>query len=291
MILGTVELGLDYGVNNCTGKPSYQQALEILDAAWEGGIRELDTATLYGDSEEIIGLYQNETGNSFFIDTKLPISVEESLETSFRLSCKKLNTNHINILYLHSFAQCKDKRTVEFLKRKKADGDISHIGVSIYEPFEMEYILANLPEIDAIQFPYNLFDNQRWEVDGLLKRAVDEKKCLFARSIFLQGLFFQDALNGFVTQLGVSEYINAIKNIALDAGMTIAEMAYMFVLGKAEIKDVILGCQKKEEVMDNLELEKSGKILTRKIRLELELLSKNIPLNAIDPRNWKRCEA
>ena len=74
MVLGTVEIGLDYGINNKEGKPSHKQAFELLDAAFENGIRELDTAEGYGDSEDIIGEYQRQTGNSFLIDTKLPVS-------------------------------------------------------------------------------------------------------------------------------------------------------------------------------------------------------------------------
>ena len=58
MILGTVELGLDYGINNSEGKPSKMQAFELLDTAWNGGIRELDTAAAYGDSELKKNIYR-----------------------------------------------------------------------------------------------------------------------------------------------------------------------------------------------------------------------------------------
>ena len=79
MILGTVELGMAYGINNTQGKPSLEKSFEVLDAAWRGGIRELDTASAYGDSEEIIGMFQSERNVHFKTDTKLPVHLETSL--------------------------------------------------------------------------------------------------------------------------------------------------------------------------------------------------------------------
>ena len=55
MQLGTVQFGLDYGIANTSGKPSYETARDIIAVAWEGGINTLDTAAAYGDSEEVIG--------------------------------------------------------------------------------------------------------------------------------------------------------------------------------------------------------------------------------------------
>ena len=56
MILGTVQLGCDYGIKNRYGQPSHKEALSILDVAFQGGIRTLDTAAGYGESERIISV-------------------------------------------------------------------------------------------------------------------------------------------------------------------------------------------------------------------------------------------
>ena len=55
LILGTVQFGLDYGVNNTVGKASSAAVKEILDAAAEHGVLLLDSAETYGDSQEKIG--------------------------------------------------------------------------------------------------------------------------------------------------------------------------------------------------------------------------------------------
>ncbi len=57
LTLGTVQLGMDYGIANTAGKPDYEKSAGILDAALEGGINAFDTAAAYGDSEAVIGRY------------------------------------------------------------------------------------------------------------------------------------------------------------------------------------------------------------------------------------------
>ena len=55
--LGTVQLGMNYGIANRDGKPSLEQGMEVLQAAVDGGITSLDTAAAYGDSERVIGTF------------------------------------------------------------------------------------------------------------------------------------------------------------------------------------------------------------------------------------------
>ena len=54
--LGTVQFGLDYGITNNIGKVSQDEVRAILKYAKENGIDTLDTASGYGNSEEILGI-------------------------------------------------------------------------------------------------------------------------------------------------------------------------------------------------------------------------------------------
>ena len=54
LCLGTVQLGLHYGINNKVGMLTDEQAFEVLDAAYEAGFRAVDTAPAYGESERRI---------------------------------------------------------------------------------------------------------------------------------------------------------------------------------------------------------------------------------------------
>ena len=46
IILGTAQFGLDYGINNQSGKVTDKDINQILNYAFENGIKELDTASL-----------------------------------------------------------------------------------------------------------------------------------------------------------------------------------------------------------------------------------------------------
>ena len=49
MVLGTVQLGMNYGIANLDGKPDEEKSFSILRTALEGGINTLDTARAYGE--------------------------------------------------------------------------------------------------------------------------------------------------------------------------------------------------------------------------------------------------
>jgi diketogulonate reductase-like aldo/keto reductase len=67
IVLGTVQFGLNYGITNQAGQAKISDVREILDFAKESGIDTLDTASLYGNCEQVLG----EIGiNDFNVITK-----------------------------------------------------------------------------------------------------------------------------------------------------------------------------------------------------------------------------
>jgi aryl-alcohol dehydrogenase-like predicted oxidoreductase len=62
LMLGTVQFGLQYGINNSVGKPSLENVKAILRAAADGGINILDTARNYEESEEVLGIVLTRSG-------------------------------------------------------------------------------------------------------------------------------------------------------------------------------------------------------------------------------------
>ena len=69
--LGTVQFGIPYGISNQLGKTSKSKIEEILQYAHKNGINTLDTAALYGNSEELIGSFAHDDGK-WDIVTKIP---------------------------------------------------------------------------------------------------------------------------------------------------------------------------------------------------------------------------
>ena len=64
LVLGTVQFGLQYGINSA-GRPSIKQVSDILNNAKTGGILILDTSSVYGNAEEVLG--DVKAGESFKI--------------------------------------------------------------------------------------------------------------------------------------------------------------------------------------------------------------------------------
>src|SRR3990172_10021555 len=72
LVLGTAQLGMNYGIANTVGQQDTESAYAILKAAYESGTRFLDTAQHYGHSEQIIGSYiRNNRSHSFMVISKL----------------------------------------------------------------------------------------------------------------------------------------------------------------------------------------------------------------------------
>ena len=111
LMLGTVQFGLNYGVANTTGKPSFEAAKTILKAAYDGGVTALDTAPEYGDSEEVIGRALAELGltDRFKIVTKIPklpegCDAEKFIAGSLENSLRKLRIDRAAAALLHAEA-------------------------------------------------------------------------------------------------------------------------------------------------------------------------------------------
>ena len=60
LMLGTAQLGLNYGINNIYGQPSLDNSLNILEKANNLGIKYLDTAESYGNAHSLINKYHIE---------------------------------------------------------------------------------------------------------------------------------------------------------------------------------------------------------------------------------------
>ena len=152
----------------------------------------------------------------------------------------------------------------------------------------MEYILSSLHEIDVIQFPFSVMDNSRWKKNDLLKRAKDSGKLLYVRSIYLQGLVFRSPDDELVRKMCAERYISDLRRIAGRDGLTVQELACLYVKGVKEIDEMILGCESPSEVRENLSILNSGMTLTHESAMEIEMCMKEIPQSVIDPRKWSR---
>ncbi|WP_368646601.1 aldo/keto reductase [Castellaniella ginsengisoli] len=196
--LGTAQFGLAYGVANTAGKLDLGTVQLILARACSNGIRSLDTAIAYGDSEQVLGA----AGVSDFeIGTKLPeipeycdIDVPAWVSAHVQESLRRLRVECLDSLLLHRPGQllsAKGDKLYRALQYQVALGRVRRIGISIYDPAELDLLIPHFP-VDLVQAPLNLLDG-RLESSGWHGRMQRMGIALHVRSIFLQGLLLMPA--------------------------------------------------------------------------------------------------
>ena len=195
LALGTAQFGMAYGIANRHGQLHLDQVREILTLAYTVGIRTLDTAINYGDSEARLG----QIGvDDWQVITKLPpLSQQEFKELTLvewaknccLASCRRLRISQLYGLLLHRPEDLLEPRGEELykaLKAVQAAGWVQKVGISIYSPQELDQLFPRFP-IDIVQAPFNGLD-RRLVTSGWLARLKEAGVEVHARSIFLQGL-------------------------------------------------------------------------------------------------------
>ena len=126
--LGTVQFGLEYGINNTKGQTTKDEVSKILKRCNKVGIMHIDTAAAYGSAENVLGEVIQSEGlfDSFYITTKFKGDGINSLSLSNQESLQKLRVEKLHCQMFHSYQDFKN--TEDFIKPDRVD----NIGVSIY---------------------------------------------------------------------------------------------------------------------------------------------------------------
>lgn len=251
LILGTVQFGLKYGINNLQGKPDKEAVFEILSYAYENGIRHLDTAELYGNAHELIGEFHKiNPSNKFQVTTKFPHDFEDNLDNKIDRYLAQLNVDYLNAILFHSFESYKKHK--EQLKNiiKHKNKSIKNIGISIYSNEQMNEVIDDI-NIDIIQLPFNLFDNLNLRGELLIK-AKDKNKTIHTRSAFLQGLFFMKKDNPNSTRIKLENELNIVEKISLKSSIPIGSIALNYCLVQANIDGVLIGVDSLQQLKENI---------------------------------------
>lgn len=280
LVLGTVQLGISYGINNQTGQPSQQQALDILSLAKANGIDTLDTASGYGDAERVIGEF-HQAGSYFKIITKFGLKEGLDIRKEWERACQALDVAFLECWMYHRFYETHDIPTRNSLLALKANGNIRKIGVSLYDNIQLKEAI-HAEWVDVIQMPFNLLDNMS-QRGNLLKEAKEKGKEVHTRSVFLQGLFFMDQERIPEKLKPLKPYLETIKRITKENQCTPAAMALKYAVCSPFIDKVLIGVETKEQLQQNIN------VLSEKINEQVfsdvdKLQVKETSL--LSPANW-----
>ena len=237
--LGTVQWGMNYGISNKKGIPSNNELDKIISLARINGINLLDTAKGYGDAEERIGKFSN---LDFRIVTKInSISVDCSVENQVEDSLQRLKNDILYGCLFHDVNELLKLPSlwedINFLKKK---GKIEKIGVSLYNPYELEQLLSLNIIPDLIQIPFNIVDRR---FEKYFKTLSNLKIEIHARSIFLQGLLLNFEMMDEI-KFSKWDYLwDEYKNWLKIDGLSPLEATINHVASYEEISKIVVGVE------------------------------------------------
>lgn len=300
LVLGTVQLGVEYGAANATGLPSPEAARAVLDTARRQGLTHLDTARAYGESEKRIGAsLARGLGEHLGVVTKVaPLDDvaadgaaahgRDAVTASVQTSLRNLQTSSVSALLLHRAADWTRPGVRDALVAQRSSGVAKLVGASLSTPAELLSLLDD-PECGYVQLPFNLLD-RRWlddEVQAALAARPDV--VVTARSAYLQGLLVADearwpanagvdpivvraALDGLVTELGRASR---------------ADLCLAYVLGQSWVTSVVVGAETPEQLGDSAALARRTPLTAAEItRVHAALPPGSAEL--VDPSQWRQ---
>lgn len=292
LVLGTAQLGMDYGIANTTGQPVYHMARSIVQEAWEAGIREFDTAQAYGQSERVLGQIIKDLGiaDEAKVITKFAPHIDHSnrtvLNKATEASMDNLGVESLYGMMLHreDMLDLWDKGLGKNLMGIVGSGRVKHIGVSVCSPTKTIQAL-NTEGISIVQLPTNILD-RRFEKTRVFDFAEDAGKTIYIRSIFLQGLLLM-SLEALPEHMRfAAPILNRLTLFAQDTGLKIMELCIGYIKHTFPYSKLVFGAETPAQVRKNLKCWNVpwSNELTQRIQIEFE----NVDEMILDPSLWPK---
>ena len=238
--LGTVELGLDYGIGAEARKPEESEAARILHRALDLGINFIDTARAYGDAEAIVGRVLAGRRREFVLCTKV-MPGDDAVESVER-SLRELQTGVLDVVMIHCRAGEVEPpvAVAAGLQRCREAGKLRFTGASVYG--EAAALAAIEAGFDCLQIAMSVLD-RRMEA-RVIPEASLKNVGIVARSVLLKGVLSPRA-----AELPVE--LTPLKEAAMRLGAPFAELpelAYRYLLGQNPPHTLLVGAGRVEEV-------------------------------------------
>lgn len=303
LVLGGAQLGLAYGVNNSTGQPIKDETIQLIRKAVSLGISCIDTASVYGSSEKIIGeSISNINDVEVKVITKLHLpNVDTDISPTFdfntavdkqiKESLKRLKMSSLYSVLLHRASDLTEnggviwKRLIEL----KKIGKIQCLGVSVQTPDELIKSLGYV-DVEYIQMPFNILDN-RWAVaiNHLKDIKKDRDINIHIRSVFLQGLLMStNPEHWYKANISDMESIISWLNnkVELFERESIADLCVSYVRSLDWVDSVVVGMENIEQLNVNMKLFSLPYLSDSQLK-QIEASRPEISDNSLNPAKWR----
>ena len=274
LCLGTMTFGEDWGWG-----ASKEESAKIFEAFAAAGGNFIDTAGNYtnGTSEKFIGEFVRGERDRFVLATKYTLRVgkgpasdpnwggnsRKSMVRGVEASLKRLNTDYLDLLYLHMWDfMTSVEEVLQSVHHLIASGKVLYFAFSDTPAWVVSYAIAKATDFGwtppvALQVPYSLLD-----------RAVERAELPMARehglAILPWGMLESGVLTGKYSQssdeprreskVGERELKmgEAVAQIARNVGHSPAQVAINWIRQQPGSIIPILGCRTLAQLQDNL---------------------------------------
>jgi aryl-alcohol dehydrogenase-like predicted oxidoreductase len=276
--LGTVQFGLDYGVNGGT-RVTEVEVKKIVEC-FDNKMLTLDTSPAYGVSQNVLSKLKNPSvaviSKTLSLKSNTIFEVMEGIDNT----CQLFGGNLYGIMIhdVNDISHNDFPRLIEKLENLRNIG--IKIGVSIYSPEQFDQY-KNKIKIDLVQVPLNLLD-QRFDSKDFIESSKDVE--IHVRSVFLQGLLLMEECKVPRELSKVLPLIRLIKKKAHQMNLEVYDLCLAYVFHKTWVNKVVIGL---DNVYQAKQLIKSIQSLSEdNINFDLKYLAIDDE-NIINPVNWK----
>ena len=267
LALGTVELGLAYGIPRPgeAGPPDEGDAGRLLNRAVDAGITLIDTARAYGTAEEVIGHALSHRRGEIVLASKFalvgphgqPLSgdaLREHFWASLDTSLRALRTDWLDLYQVHAGSDpaiLANGVIVDLLAQAQAAGKIRFAGLSSYgRELPLTGLATNA--FDTLQVAYNVLDRRMEE--QVFPLAQQQDVGIIVRSALLKGALTDraDSLPPHLHELRAQS--RAFHDLAADlpGRPTAVQAALRFCLAHPAVSATLIGVRDMAELDEAL---------------------------------------
>jgi 1-deoxyxylulose-5-phosphate synthase len=296
LALGTVELGLDYGIAMPAefGRPTEAEAGKLIDLALDSGINLIDTARAYGESEAVLGRALRNRRQQVVLATKVRTQrpdgtassgaeLRQLMERSLEDSLRELQTDYIDIWMIHNVdAELLGRLDLvaEVFADARRAGKVRAVGGSTYGA---DLPLASLQTglFDMLQVTYSVLDQRL--ADQVLPAAAAHNVGIVVRSILLKGALTArgDYLPDHLAELRARS--RQFRGLVAGLALSPVQVAIAFGLAHSHIHSVLVGVRSEWELREALGATTAR--LPGELLPQLQALRLDDP-NLLNPATW-----
>ncbi|MDB5431293.1 MAG: aldo/keto reductase [Caulobacter sp.] len=240
--LSAAQFGLD-GLGVPRGRPPVAEAREILSIAARANLPMLDTASVYGRSEQLLGeALPRPLPFKLVIPTARADRGADFVESEARASLTRMGVESAYAIVVPMVSDLfgpHGDAVWTRLNRLRDEGLFARVGVSVHASDDPVGVARRLKP-DLVQAPASLLD-QRLLVDGTLSRLAGQGIEVCLRSIFLNGLLFLPPDRVPAQLKGAAGRLSRVRRMIAEGRSDPLQAALGFALSRPEASSVLVG--------------------------------------------------